>query len=310
MQGTLAKHFGLLMLSGLFFSFTFPSAGVFLQPYLQWILMGSLFITFVQIDSGHSVRQLSMQVPLVLLVLCWYMLVSPVLVFFAAYGLDSDIRLGLLLLAAVPCAATAPVLSGAFGGDSHFSALLTVLSYVVAAVSIPFLFYSLAGTQLNFISFYFVLNIVMIFALPMLAAQLFRACAISTVGKLSSSLSTVNLFLVMIIAYSALSGRTDAFFEHPKSTLFYVFLVLALFVGFFVLSYLLFARVSRGTRISIATGKTFMNSAFALVLSSQYFSAETTVLVVMSQIPWMIMPGVFQWVLSARVSPTIKYQGG
>lgn len=309
MHVTVKKYFGLLMLSGLFFAFVYPAVGVFLQSYLQWFLMGSLFITFVQIDSGHSVRQLSKQVPLVLLVLCWYMLVSPVLVFFAAYGLDSDIRLGLLLLAAVPCAATAPVLSGAFGGDSHFSALLTVLSYVVAAISIPFLFYSLAGTQLNFISLYFVLNIVIIFALPMLAAQLFRVCAFTTVSKLSPSLSTVNFFLVMIIAYSALSGRTDAFFEQPESTLFYVFLVFALFVVFFVLSYLLFARVSLGTRISIATGKTFMNSAFALVLSSQYFSAETTVLVVMSQIPWMIMPGVFQRVLSVPVTGLLGRQG-
>jgi len=145
-----------------------------------------------------------------------YIFVFPTLFSLLFKGLISDpyIFVGLIIVSATPCAVSVISQSDIMGGETTKALIVTTLAHIIAPILTPFLVWLAVRQNIEVNFWQMLLTIARLVILPLIFAQILRTTRFSE--KLSSASSTVNSWLLTLIALGIISPAKMYIGQHFK----------------------------------------------------------------------------------------------
>lgn len=208
------KNYGLILISAAILALIYPTPGLYLKPYLSFILIVIMTLSCLRIDL-REFRKLHLDWWRYLLILI-YIFVFPTLFSLLFKGLISDpyIFVGLIIVSATPCAVSVISQSDIMGGETTKALIVTTLAHIIAPILTPFLVWLAVRQNIEVNFWQMLLTIARLVILPLIFAQILRTTRFSE--KLSSASSTVNSWLLTLIALGIISPAKMYIGQHFK----------------------------------------------------------------------------------------------
>jgi bile acid:Na+ symporter, BASS family len=192
------KNTWFLILLAILVSFLWPIIGFKLKPYLNYFLMGIMFLSCLDIDLKEvkeNFKNFEKQTAAILI----SHLVGPIIVLLLKPFLSDEIFLGLILATVIPIGRSAVFLSKIFGGETTTPLVASSVSNALSPFTVPFLVLIFAKTSIKIDSLQMSSTILWLVLVPIVLAVLVRMTGkVNFLIKESSNFSTLLLFLIII----------------------------------------------------------------------------------------------------------------
>lgn len=282
------------MALGVLTGFVFPSLAELAAPLLIPTLLIPLTIALTRLDWREAARYRSRPL-LVVLLLAWLLVVSPVIVAFALRFLPMPVHLeqGLVLMAASSPIVSAVAIALLVGLDAPLAIVLVVLATAIVPFSLPVMARMLLGLELEIALAEFMLRLVIMvgaaFAAAGVARRLVPARTIERNRRLLDGVSVVNL---VVFAIAIMNGVAAFARDRPG---YVVWSTIAAFVANIALQAITVAAFWRlGTRRALTAGLCAGNCNMGLVLVALRGEADFEIVVffAMAQLPMYMLPAL------------------
>lgn len=231
------------------------------------------------------------------------MILLPLLFFLLSVNINPDLRLGLFLLTVMSSAVVAPLLAGFLKLKTLWATVFVVSTSFLVPFTAPLLLEWCFGvnTEISFkIMLLFLSKIIFIPAMLAFICKKYLYAFSKQIKKTSGFLgvSCMSIFLAILIAKNQSSIEQNLFSTFALEILIGLFI---LFLTLFTIGYLAPARTQKEKLTnSIMFGN--MNNGLAILLAAEFFSPEVLLVVLLSEIPWVLAQPIFtkfvQWKLS------------
>ncbi|KKR66744.1 MAG: Bile acid transporter [Microgenomates group bacterium GW2011_GWA2_40_6] len=269
----LSKYSGAVILLGAFFAFILPAPGLFLRPFLDYLLMFLIFLSCLDINLKEVLLSLR-QYPKLIGILLIVHLFSPLIIFlFLKNFFSPEIYLGLILVASVPVGRSAVFLSNLFGGQPEKALVISTISNILSPLLVPLIVYLLAGSTISFDVTSMAKSMAIIVIVPFLLALLLQNHRlISPIKKIQTDISTI---LVALIVWGIIAPiRLQVLNEIQLSlglTLISLFLMgLNFFLGFFI-------GKGHPEKITYGISAAYKNYSLATIVAATSFPSQVLV---------------------------------
>ena len=203
------------------------------------------------------------------------LILLPLLAFTLAVslGVDAEIAVGLMILAACPGGPTSNLITHVAKGDTALSVSLTAINSVITVFTIPFIVNFSLGWFLEESQYIhlpvldMIMKIFVITILPVSIGMFIRSRKLSLAQKLEKPTRIASIIIFLVILIGLIATNIDIIVENfPKlGSLTAALNVLTIGIGFFTA--LLF-HLSLSKRISIAVETGIQNGTLAIVIAS------------------------------------------
>jgi len=268
----LKNNIWLVILLAVLISFVFPTPGLFLKPYIGYLLMILMFLSCLEIKIRQIVKACR-EYKEFLVVLSVVHLVSPLLVLLLKPFFSEQIFLGLILATVISSGMAVIFLSNLFGGLPAKALVITSLSNILSPITIPLLVLLFARTSIEVDVLAMSWTIIKLVVIPIALAQLVSKTKLKKVlSDCSSSVSITLLFLIML---GIVSPVKDLVLSDIKLSL-----VLSLIAGIlisinFIIGYLF--GDDKKEKITYGISASYKNFTLATVIAMSLFN-ETVAL--------------------------------
>ena len=224
--------------------------------------------------------------------LCRY-IILPLPPYFIFLFILPDYALAVLLLSLMPAGVAVMPLTIISRGNGSLALSLTVISTLLAPFLVPFVF-AIAGhdIDLNIMSMFGTL--VSLIFIPILVFFII----VRPVPKLNKTvkdngafLSVVNLALMLMIV---IAKQREYILSEFSSLVWHMAILFPLFFVFYLIGWFIFPKIRLEERISYAYGSGAMNNVISISLAFLYFNPEVALIMVLTEIPWVLSIPVFQ----------------
>ncbi|MEI8067916.1 MAG: bile acid:sodium symporter [Candidatus Shapirobacteria bacterium] len=226
------KNTWLLILIAIFISFLWPAVGFKLKPFLNYFLMGIMFLSCLDIDLKelkNSLVNFKKQAIIILL----SQLLGPILVLFLRPFLSDELFLGLILASAIPVGRSSVFLSKILGGEATLPLVASSVSNALSPFTVPFLVFIFARTSIKIDTLQMGSTILWLVLVPIVAAVLVRMTGkVNLLIRESSNLSTLLLFLIIIGIIAPL--RETILLNWQNSLLLMFFIAVLMLINFVI----------------------------------------------------------------------------
>jgi BASS family bile acid:Na+ symporter len=196
--------------------------GLFLGQGTQWTEQMVLpALAFVMMLSTTNVTRRFFRSPrmwltplLVGITMNYGVLGGLILVLDGFFILEEPLRIGFIVLAAVPPAVAVIPFTSFFGGDLEFSLIGTISCYLGAFIIIPLIFFTLLGSSVDIQLELFITLIEFIIIPLILSYILLRTGVVSRIDSVRGTLINWSFFLVI---YTIVGLNRDIFLSQPLS---------------------------------------------------------------------------------------------
>lgn len=218
----LGRHARWALPLGVFVGIVLPPLAGALRPVLTAAVIGTLTAALLRLDPAALVAALRAPGRAMLLV-AWLLVVSPLLVWFAAglFGLSDELRLVLLLQAAAPPIGSSAVFALMLGLDGVLAMVGAVLATLLLPVTLtPLVAWLLpaAGVQVDLVAF--AARVVMVVAAPFVLAWALRAAlGRARLVRHDALLGGLNVVLLVVFAIAVMDGVTARLLADPSTVL-------------------------------------------------------------------------------------------
>lgn len=218
----LGRHARWALPLGVFVGIVLPPLAGALRPVLTAAVIGTLTAALLRLDPAALVAALRAPGRALLLV-AWLLVVSPLLVWFAAglFGLSDELRLVLLLQAAAPPIGSSAVFALMLGLDGVLAMVGAVLATLLLPVTLtPLVAWLLpaAGVQVDLVAF--AARVVMVVAAPFVLAWALRAAlGRARLVRHDALLGGLNVVLLVVFAIAVMDGVTARLLADPSTVL-------------------------------------------------------------------------------------------
>ena len=232
MLDLIKKNTWFLVLVAVIISFTFPTVGSIFKPYLNYFLMGIMFLSCLDIEIKQVVKDIK-DLKRQSLILLTSQLVGPILVLLLKPWLSDELFLGLILASAIPIGRSAVFLAKILNGDTTAPLILSSISNALSPFTVPFLVFIFAKTSIKIDALQMGSTILWLVVVPIVAAVITRSSGkINFLIKESSGLSTLLLFLIIIGIIAPL--RETILINWFNSLLLIVIIIILMTVNFWL----------------------------------------------------------------------------
>jgi len=285
------KYFGLFLIAGLIMGLTTTFDTSFILPALKLLLMITLFLVFLKLDMLHVLQKMKNYRQVIFLTL-GYMVVIPLVFFFAVNSFNQELAVGVLLLTAMPAASAAPVLTDIVKGNAALSTSIVISTSMIAPFTVPLLFWILLNQNLPISPLLIFGDIAPIIFIPMVLSQVFKKYFPELIGKSIHLFTPLNILLLTFLVYALINSQRNAILNDPVKILWEVGFLFVVFILLHIIGF--FMGYNEGLKEKIATsiGAAYMNNSMAIVLAAIYFKPSILVLMILSEVPWntLLMP--------------------
>ncbi len=281
-------HFYILITVCMFAALSFPSTFKFLYPYLEYILMTMLFVSFLKTDFAIFSRLLKNPIyPIIYAI--FNLIFIPVIFWFGCFFLSPDLRLAILLIVVVPQGVSTPSLIDLIGGKIETGISCLIISYLVAPFTIVGIFKFLAKVKIS-ISYtgMFLILLKMIFIPLLLAWIIKKLFSDKTVKKGEAFYTLVTISMMACLTLGTFSHQSNTFINGGIKLINPLILVFLIFGVLFLAGFLFSKMYSNGDSITPVITTLFTNNTLAIVLASKFFPEKILFIALLTMIPWML----------------------
>jgi predicted Na+-dependent transporter len=293
---------------------TFTSAGIFIaliggffipngtlfKPFIPWLLGILLFFSFLKIEfsMSHFIRKELLYYPAIIII------ILPAVIFLLTGGLDSTIRLGLILLCITPPATSAPVVSGFINAKREFI-VTNVLIYnffapFIYALLLP-LYFMNAEVTVNPVKI--LVSVSLVIFSPLLLALLVRISSRLT-ARFEKAAPYVNPPILFLVVASGIAASSDEikrhFSENPVGGIMLLLIVIALCVILYFIGWMLPG--DRQMKKTLALSLGHKNTALAISIALTNFNPITAVPVLL----YVLVQNTINGILISREGKTVE----
>ncbi len=292
------KYFFIFLTLGIVIGLTIPVKADYLEVLIKPFLMIMLFTVFLKSNVVEVLKNMKNYRQVVFLVVM-YMIVFPLLFFYAIFPFNTELAIGALLLVSMPAGVSAPVLTDILKGDTELAASIAITTSIVAPFSVPLLFWFLEIDTISIDPTGIFIDLSVIIFIPMIASQIAKKFFQKEIDSKSHLFSSINVFLLSFLVFSVMVAHRNVLFENSvlsileKLAYAYSIFILLHIAGF----YLGFKENKKG-KISTAVGAAYMNNGMAIVLAAIYFTPYVLVFAVLSEVPWNTLLGPFRRIIN------------
>ncbi len=290
------KYFWAILILALIAGLLLPQYGAGLEFLMTPILMIILFMVFLKTDCLLILKQF--RKPLfITYIITLFLIVLPSLIYLGTRWIDESLAIGLLLLAGTPAAVASPVLTDIVKGNRTLALAIVIPSYVVAPIVMPLLFVFWTGESITLDPFMMFKVLLLMIFIPLVASQTIkRAGGENLIEKTKKYYGPLNIILIAIIVFIAISPQADFIKENPTEVFTNLGWVYGLAIAMHIIGYAAGFWKKKEDRLALAVTKAYPNNALSIVLALQFFTPEIVIITVLSQFPWNTLPGPFKWV--------------
>jgi len=255
------KYFAWIVLASLFVALVWPMPGMYIKPYNAVILMIMMFFSCLKINL-RELKNVKKDWWRYLVVLVFSFL-WPVLVVYLARGFfDKEVFVGLIIVAAVPSAASVVFMADLLGGEPTKALVATTLAHLISPIVTPFLVWLTTRTIIDIGFLDLFLLICKLVLIPFALAQIVRWFKWHEVLAKKSQLA--NVFLLFFLNWGIIAPASALVFDNPMVVLWASVVVIIILLGV-ILAYIRFGR-TRKEDITWAVVNTYKNAGLASVI--------------------------------------------
>jgi BASS family bile acid:Na+ symporter len=263
---SITRNIPVMILGAILFGFVWPMPGLWLKPYLIYLLMVMMFFSCLKID----VKELRDVPPnwwryLVLLGLIFF--VPSFIVFLARPWLTDMIFVGLIIAAAMPAGISIVFLSDLMGGEPLKALVVTTLTHILSPIFTPMVIWLFAHKIVDIEFGEMIILIGKLVIVPLILAQIVRQ--FRSYKKIVEIGSSLNLVLLFLLVWSSISLARAPIFSNISQFFIALAVVFVLLIVTVIFS-VWFGR-NRAEDITWAVSGTYKNFTLASVVALTMF---------------------------------------
>ena len=299
-RSILENRIGSVLLCSFALGLLFPQFALVPTVWLSVLVATQIFFSAFKIDI-REIR--SIQLGPALLFYISRFVALPIALYLAAVGLGENYAIGILLLALMPSGVASPALATVFRGNVSLTLLFVCLSGLLCPLVIPTVVGLLTSTHITvdswtlFQALFFTVVVPIVVHIPLRAHSAF-----STWMKENSSWMNITVLIAVVVI--AVSKNRDLFLSNFSVL---ALALIATFILYFIL-YLfgwLFARTTTWeNKISFTISSGANNNMLGIGIAMLYFPREVSVLLLVSEAPWIGSVGLFKMFLRKKLKQT------
>lgn len=279
------KYFWVFFIAGLVLGLVAPVYNDFLMTLLKPFLMIMLFLIFLKTDIAQIFKSIKNYRRMTFLALS-YMVVVPLLFFFAIKIFDPKLAIGVLLFVAMPPAIASPALTDIVKGDIALSTSIVIITSIIAPLTVPLLFWLVKFEGLSVNPLWLLKDLAMIIIIPVIASQLIKKYSSKFVEKNQHTLTSVNILILSLMVYIAMGSQRDVIVSDFSGIIWDTLFLYIVFILLHFIGYIMGFKESSKGRIATTISAVYKNNGLAIVLAALYFEPFVLVLMVLTELPW------------------------
>ena len=291
-------------------AFFSENMGGTIEPFLM-VLLFFIFLKVDVRDIGHSFKNVRFSSTVVLINFIW----TPILAVLLGYAFlegSGDLMIGFLMLLVTPCTDWFMVFTGMSKGNLSLSASILPLNLVLQVLLLPLYLFLFLGTESSFDILSIVSSIIIVLAIPFVAANLVKI-ATKAVGKKDRMSEIVDkhgdnmqMIFLCLAVFAMFAPNGSMIIDDPTVLL----KMLVPLVIFFTLNFIISRAAGKALRFSFddTTSLTFTvmarNSPLALAIAVAAFPDSPLIALALVVGPLIELP-----ILSLASSVVLRMRG-
>lgn len=290
------KNFWLFFLAGVLLGLFFPAGGNFLNPFMVPLLMVVLFLTCVKIDMIEVIEHVKNPL-FIVYVLAVYLIVVPLITYYLFYFINQELAVSFLLLTAIPPGVASPFLTDLLKGNVSLSLVIAVIGSLIAPFTMTVLLFFTVNKVVQIDLIGILQTLLPIVFVPFIVSQILRKTSIKFVQNNKKYFTSISTILLSVFLYIAISKQASEILKDPLSLWPYIFWLYVLFILMHVTGYFFAFWRNKKDKIALTVTKIYLNNALAIVIAHNYFSPKIALIILLSELPWTTLPGLFRHAL-------------
>lgn len=287
------KHFWIILLAGIVAGLWGPISVPDPRLTTKLILGLMMFFLFLKIDALDVLENIK-NLRLMAYIALFYMVIIPLVFFFAFRIIDKELAVGMLLLTAMPAGISSPALSDILKGNTSLSMSLVIVTQLIAPFTVPLLFWLIELNSVSINKLVLLRDISILVFVPMILSQIAKRLFPSAISNTRHLFTSLNIFLLFALVYVAISMQRRLILDRPGALIWEIILLYLVFILLHLAGYLICPKEKKENKVSLAIGSAYMNNGMAIVLAASYFRPEVLVLMALSELPWNTLPALFK----------------
>lgn len=287
---------GLAVIIGALLGFVIPGLGA-LPSWLVLMNLGSVVFLACFRLSSFDLTQLRGGGLLIFFLLRFVLL--PFISFFLLYPLLPELAGPITLLLSLPAGVSTPSLASIFSGSVVKAFALCLLTNLLCPFTIPFIAYYSLGKVVEIDLEALFLTLLLTIITPVLLYAVLRK--VKRVNTFCTEYSRLlSIILVSTLGTLAIGMQKSHFINNMDRIPWLALVACCCFLLMFSAIWLLSRKSDEPTRLSYTIASGFNNTGLGIGISILYFPAETTLFLVVCEIPWCLAPWLFAAALGRR----------
>lgn len=267
----------------------FPNLGTVFQPYILYLMMLQLFLSFLKIDflslldtSGTALVRLVMLATVKLVVL-------PVTLYHITLAILPDYAIPVLLLSGISTGVVAPFIAMILSADVTLVLRMVIVTSVLVPFTLPVLVKVLAGATVAIPLGLMVRMLVLVIFLPLISVQVIRRYFPGLITRILDRQFPIALVSFALINLGVFSKYSTFFFQNPSELAVAVALAYVLSAIYYATGFVFIRGARPVERLSAGVSLAVMNNVLVIVFSSQFFGPLSPTLAAMYMFPFFTM---------------------
>src|ERR671919_2121915 len=271
----------------------FPTAGMYLEPYILVWLGGLLYVNLINLHPRHLVSTFCKPKALMVFTI-GKLILLPCIVYVITSLVYPKLALSATLLSGISTGLGAPFAINFIGaGRISIIAVLVTISSLVVPVTLPFILYVFFEDTGEFVMPIYDIGFLLVTALfiPLSLGWSTRKYVPRVSKFVAANSLLLSIIFIILINFSMFARFSQYFFVDQSLVLVSLISASLLFVIYLVVGYLLALFVndkSVATRINGIVAMTYINNILVFVVAERFFGIETAALAALYNIPYYV----------------------
>jgi BASS family bile acid:Na+ symporter len=280
-----------------------PRIGSLFQPFVLYLMMLLLFLSFLTIKMDTIYLTLKNAVGTIALLAAVKTIVLPIGVYLLFKAICPSYALAALLLSGISTGVVAPFISNVVKANNHLVLVIVVITSLLAPFTLPAIIKILLARSVDISLFAMIRMLCLVVFVPIFAVETLRRVQPAAIGGIVKRQFPISLVIFFIINMGVFSQYADFFYQEPGTIL--TALAVAVFLsGIYLLVGILFLLPgSLENQLAGVISLGNMNSVLIIVFASQFFGPLEATLAAMYHFPFFGLIFPLKLYRSWRLSP-------
>jgi bile acid:Na+ symporter, BASS family len=245
----------------------FPKMSGQVSPFIKYLMMCMLFLSFIKISPGDVWVALRSNPVSMALGTAFRLLMAPALAFYITQMVYPPLALPILLLAGVSTGVSSPFFTSLCNGNISFCLVMAVLTNLLVPFSLPFMVKVLAQSTLDYDLYSMALFLAMIILIPLAAAFALRYLFPGILGRVNRLSYPISLMVIAAINFGALGRYVPYLTANPLQIIYCAIFATGLAVIMAGLGWMVAGNVEWPDKVASSGSQVWLNNVLIIALA-------------------------------------------